>query len=90
MHPDNLYSSKEPDFAALAALHPPLQQYVQLGPRGRAMLDFTSWSATRELTAALLAVDFGITWTLPQVATRWRPQQKQQQQQCRTGTDQGS
>ncbi len=32
---------------------------------GRAALDFTSYHATRALTAALLAVDYGIDWALP-------------------------
>jgi hypothetical protein len=32
---------------------------------GRPVIDFTSWEATKELTAALLKVDFGVTWDLP-------------------------
>jgi hypothetical protein len=67
MHPANLYCQQEPDFAALAKLHPPLAPYVSVHPvTGRASIDFTSWHATQQLTAALLAVDFGIDWSLPE------------------------
>jgi 23S rRNA (adenine1618-N6)-methyltransferase len=67
MHPANLYCQQEPDFAALAELHPPLAPYVSVHPvTGRASIDFTSWQATQQLTAALLAVDFGIDWSLPE------------------------
>lgn len=33
---------------------------------GRAKFDFTSWAGTRELTAAMLQRDLGITWSLPE------------------------
>lgn len=66
MHPENIYCQQEPDFLQLAEAHPPLQQYVTRLPSGRGALDFTSWEATRELTAALLQADHGITWSLPQ------------------------
>lgn len=35
------------------------------GSTARPVIDFTSWEATKELTAALLKVDFGVTWDLP-------------------------
>ncbi|KAF6250628.1 hypothetical protein COO60DRAFT_1705635 [Scenedesmus sp. NREL 46B-D3] len=67
MHPANLYCQQEPDFAALAELHPPLAPYVSVHPAtSRGSIDFTSWHATQQLTAALLAVDFGIHWSLPE------------------------
>jgi len=73
MHPANLYAAGEPDFAALAAAHPPLARHL-IYPAARASsssstarpsIDFTSWEATKELTAALLKVDFGVSWDLP-------------------------
>jgi hypothetical protein len=33
---------------------------------GRPTLDFTSWEATRQLTASLLACDFSVRWWLPE------------------------
>eukprot|EP00879_Flechtneria_rotunda_P021041 GHRR01022165.1.p1 GENE.GHRR01022165.1~~GHRR01022165.1.p1 ORF type:complete len:194 (+),score=86.29 GHRR01022165.1:1107-1688(+) len=67
MHPDNIYSSQgAPDFAALAQNYPPLAPYLTIGGAGRAFIDFTSWDATKELTAALLAIDFGVQWQLPE------------------------
>lgn len=75
MHPANLYAAGEPDFAALAAAHTPLAQHLvypaaaaaaagagssSSSSRGaRPVLDFTSWEATKELTAALLKVGSG-------------------------------
>jgi 23S rRNA (adenine1618-N6)-methyltransferase len=35
------------------------------GSSARPAIDFTSWEATKDLTAALLKVDFGVTWGLP-------------------------
>lgn len=65
MHPENIYASQEPDFAALAAQHSPLAPFVTVTKAGRPSIDFTNWHATKELTAALLNVDFGVTWDLP-------------------------
>lgn len=69
MHPANLYFNQEPDFAALAGQQPQynLQQYMNVGPTGRAAYQFGSWEATRALTAALLAQHFDVRgWWLPE------------------------
>ena len=67
IHPRSRYAHQEPDFAALAAARPALAQYLvpPRGPGGRPGLDFTRPAACRELTAALLAADFGIDWWVP-------------------------
>jgi hypothetical protein len=65
MHPANLYAASEPDFAALAAAHAPLARHLiypsaagssSSSSSGRPVIDFTSWEATKDLTAALLQV----------------------------------
>lgn len=69
MHPANLYFNQEPDFVALAEQQPQynLQQYMNVGPTGRAAYQFGSWGATRALTAALLAQHFDVRgWWLPE------------------------
>lgn len=67
MHPANMYCSQEPDFAALAVQYPPLAPHVSVNSAtGRASIDFACWEATKQLTAALLAVDFGVQWALPE------------------------
>ena len=66
MHPENIYCSREPDFAALAARFPYLQPHVTLLPNGRGALDFTSWDATCQLTRALLEADYQVIWSLPE------------------------
>lgn len=66
MHPDNPYHGSPPDWAALALRHPPLAAHLRSSGRGGPPgIDFTSWEATKELTAALLAADYGVAWTLP-------------------------
>ncbi|GAX84031.1 hypothetical protein CEUSTIGMA_g11455.t1 [Chlamydomonas eustigma] len=66
MHPSNRYYREEPDFAGLARDYEEIRQYVTFGPDGRAHYDFTSWEATRQLTATLLSQDFGVSWWLPE------------------------
>lgn len=69
MHPANLYYNQEPDFVALAEQQPQygLQRYMSIKADGRAAYQFTSWEATRALTAALLAQHFDIrAWWLPE------------------------
>jgi hypothetical protein len=66
MHPENIYCSHEPDFAALASRFPYLEPHVSLLPDGRGALDFTSWDATCQLTRALLEADYQVQWTLPE------------------------
>jgi outer membrane biosynthesis protein TonB len=67
MHPANVYAAGEPDFSALAAAHAPLARHLiyptpaagssgSSSSSGRPVIDFTSWEATKELTAALLKV----------------------------------
>jgi 23S rRNA (adenine1618-N6)-methyltransferase len=66
MHPRNAYREKNPDFAALAKRHPALLPHLRSRGKGRHVIDFTSYDATRELNAAMLAVDYGILrWTVP-------------------------
>lgn len=71
MHPSNIYAAGSPNFMALAAQHPPLLQYLIPGnapgsSNPWSTIDFTSWAATKELTAALLKCDFGVIWDLPE------------------------
>ncbi|KAJ9523354.1 hypothetical protein QJQ45_005399 [Haematococcus lacustris] len=68
MHPANVFALEEPDFVALAAQYPELRQHLRLpsGAGGRASFDWTSWEATRQLTACLLHAHFGLTWWLPE------------------------
>ena len=68
IHPRNRYAHAAPDFAALAARQPLLAAYLEPqsgGGGGIARIDFRDAGATRALTAALLAEDFGVAWWLP-------------------------
>lgn len=66
IHPRNRYARAAPDFAALAARQPLLAPFLEGGGgAGPARLDFRDAGATRALTAALLADDFGVAWWLP-------------------------
>jgi hypothetical protein len=66
IHPRNRYAHAAPDFAALAARQPLLAAYLEGGKGGGvARIDFRDAAATRALTAALLAEDFGVAWWLP-------------------------
>ena len=70
IHPRNRYAHAAPDFAALAARQPLLAAYLEPpsgggGAGGVARIDFRDAAATRALTAALLAEDFGVAWWLP-------------------------
>lgn len=67
IHPRSRYAEEEPDFAALAAQHPSLQQHLLPAAPGsaRRSIDFTSPAACRELTRVLLKQDFGIEWWIP-------------------------
>jgi len=62
MHPRNRYAAAAPDFAALAELYPSFRPFVSVSDRGRASVDFTDFSATRELTRVLLLHDHGVNW----------------------------
>ena len=62
IHPRNRYAAAAPDFAALAELYPSFRPYVSVSERGRASVDFTDFSATRELTRVLLLHDHGVNW----------------------------
>jgi 23S rRNA (adenine1618-N6)-methyltransferase len=73
------YRSRPSEFGALAEAHPPLRPFLVVGGSGggggkkqqqkqrrRPTLDFTSWPATRELTAATLSSEYGVRgWRLP-------------------------
>lgn len=67
IHPRNRYARAAPDFAALAARQPLLAPFLEesRGAGGAARIDFRDAGATRALTAALLAEDFGVAWWLP-------------------------
>ncbi|CAD6248302.1 unnamed protein product [Miscanthus lutarioriparius] len=65
MHPRNRYAAAAPDFAALAELYPSFRPFVSVTDRGRASVDFTDFSATRELTRVLLLHDHGVNWWIP-------------------------
>ncbi|KAG2655576.1 RNA N6-adenosine-methyltransferase mettl16-like isoform X2 [Panicum virgatum] len=65
IHPRNRYAAAAPDFAALAELYPSFRPYVSVSERGRASVDFTDFSATRELTRVLLLHDHGVNWWIP-------------------------
>ncbi|CAN6277377.1 unnamed protein product [Urochloa humidicola] len=62
IHPRNRYAAAAPDFAALAELYPSFRPFVSVSERGRASVDFTHFSATRELTRVLLLHDHGVNW----------------------------
>ncbi|RLM78018.1 methyltransferase-like protein 16 isoform X1 [Panicum miliaceum] len=65
IHPRNRYAAAAPDFAALAELYPSFRPFVSVSERGRASVDFTDFSATRELTRVLLLHDHGVNWWIP-------------------------
>jgi 23S rRNA (adenine1618-N6)-methyltransferase len=65
IHPRNRYAAAAPDFAALAELYPSFRPFVSVSDRGRASVDFTDFSATRELTRVLLLHDHGVNWWVP-------------------------
>ncbi|CAL5060693.1 unnamed protein product [Urochloa decumbens] len=65
IHPRNRYAAAPPDFAALAELYPSFRPFVSVSDRGRASVDFTDFSATRELTRVLLLHDHGVNWWIP-------------------------
>ncbi|KAJ1277592.1 hypothetical protein BS78_04G016000 [Paspalum vaginatum] len=65
MHPRNRYAAAAPDFAELAELYPSFRPFVSVSDRGRASIDFTDFSATRELTRVLLLHDHGVNWWIP-------------------------
>jgi hypothetical protein len=62
MHPRNRYAAAAPDFAALAELYPSFRPFVSVSGSGRASVDFTDFSSTRELTRVLLLHDHGVNW----------------------------
>ncbi|KAG8057934.1 hypothetical protein GUJ93_ZPchr0002g24989 [Zizania palustris] len=64
IHPRNRYAAAAPDFAMLASLYPSFSPFVSVS-RGRASIDFTDFSATRELTRVLLLHDHGVNWWIP-------------------------
>jgi 23S rRNA (adenine1618-N6)-methyltransferase len=54
------------DFDALARGDARFAAFVKKDGKGRAMVDFTSWEATRALTGAILETRYGVgAWTLP-------------------------
>lgn len=59
-----IYPQTPPPAAALAAAADGSTKSAR-APRRRPVIDFTSWEATKELTAALLRADFGVVWDLP-------------------------
>nr|CAB3448616.1 unnamed protein product [Digitaria exilis] len=65
IHPRNRYAAAALDFAALAELYPSFRPFVSVSERGRASVDFTDFSATRELTRVLLLHDHGVNWWIP-------------------------
>eukprot|EP00201_Polytomella_parva_P004907 CAMPEP_0175079366 /NCGR_PEP_ID=MMETSP0052_2-20121109/24775_1 /TAXON_ID=51329 ORGANISM="Polytomella parva, Strain SAG 63-3" /NCGR_SAMPLE_ID=MMETSP0052_2 /ASSEMBLY_ACC=CAM_ASM_000194 /LENGTH=651 /DNA_ID=CAMNT_0016349673 /DNA_START=86 /DNA_END=2041 /DNA_ORIENTATION=- len=66
MHGLNIYCNKPPDFLQLANDEPILKPFVtDVSAGGRVRFPYTSWEATRALTAALLSRDFGVQWSLP-------------------------
>nr|ACG29624.1 hypothetical protein [Zea mays] len=65
MHPRNRYAAAAPDFAALAELYPSFRPFVSVSGSGRASVDFTDFSSTRELTRVLLLHDHGVNWWIP-------------------------
>ncbi|KAI8816953.1 ribosomal RNA large subunit methyltransferase F-like protein, partial [Fimicolochytrium jonesii] len=64
MHDRNPYVQK-PDFRTLAQKYPNLSPYIVTTKTGTPALDFTDPRAQRELTCALLWVDFGIRLEIP-------------------------
>ncbi|CAO2033900.1 unnamed protein product [Urochloa humidicola] len=58
----NRYAAAAPDFAALAELYSSFCPFVTVSERGRAFVDFTDFSTTRELTRVLLLHDHGVNW----------------------------
>ncbi|KAJ3183995.1 hypothetical protein HDU85_001846 [Gaertneriomyces sp. JEL0708] len=64
MHERNPYKTP-PDFELLAVKHPSLQPYIRKTKYGKGTLDFKNRKALRELTYALLWVDFQLRVEFP-------------------------
>lgn len=62
MHRNNRYKESPPDFALLASLYPSFRPYLIFPSSDRPTIDFTDFSATRELTRVLLLHDHGVSW----------------------------
>ncbi|KAL6494840.1 hypothetical protein OROGR_031640 [Orobanche gracilis] len=65
IHPRNKYADNTPDFGLLGSLYPSFQPYVFYSRDGRTKIDWTDFSATRELTRVLLLHDHGLNWWIP-------------------------
>ncbi|GAB2291971.1 hypothetical protein Dimus_026220 [Dionaea muscipula] len=65
IHPRNRYANSPPDFSLLASLYPSFSHYVFYTRDGRPRIDWTDFSATRELTRVLLHHDHGLNWWIP-------------------------
>ncbi|KAI9209710.1 ribosomal RNA large subunit methyltransferase F-like protein [Polychytrium aggregatum] len=65
MHIRNRYANNMPNFAEVAAEHPPLSQYLKKTRAGHVSIDFKNPRALRELTYGLLWKDFGIRLEIP-------------------------
>ncbi|KAL6526000.1 hypothetical protein OROHE_015524 [Orobanche hederae] len=65
IHPRNKYADNTPDFGLLGSLYPSFQPYVFYSRDGRPKIDWTDFSATRELTRVLLLHDHGLNWWIP-------------------------
>ncbi|KND00386.1 hypothetical protein, variant [Spizellomyces punctatus DAOM BR117] len=64
MHERNPYSDR-PDFGALAEKYQHLRPYIRKNKYGQSTIDFKDPKAVRELTYALLWVDFGLRLEIP-------------------------
>jgi RNA methyltransferase len=63
MHRNNKYKESPPDFSLLASLYPSFSPYLIFpSSSDRPTIDFTDFSATRELTRVLLLHDHGVNW----------------------------
>ncbi|KAF3336145.1 methyltransferase-like protein 16 isoform X1 [Carex littledalei] len=66
MHRNNRYKESPPDFSLLASLYPSFSPYLIFpSSSDRPTIDFTDFSATRELTRVLLLHDHGVNWWVP-------------------------
>ena len=64
LHPRNPYCQR-PDFGAMAKRDPAFRAVCRTDLKGKVNIDFLDRDAVRELTRALLKLDFGLEVDLP-------------------------
>ena len=65
MHPRNIYSKCQPNFAELARKYPSFSKHMILQDDGKSFLNWKDVQAHVELTKTLLQEDFKISWNIP-------------------------